>query len=101
MSIKATITLEIICQHYQIEPSFIHRLDDLGLIELVTVGNAMCIEEQQIDHIDRIMRLHHELEINPEGIDVVFNLLDKINHLEQSLLSAENKLSIFKGLLNQ
>ena len=101
MNMKQTITIDIICQHYEIEPSFVQRLSDLGLIEFVTEGNAQCIEEGQINQIDKIMRLYHELEINPEGIDVVFNLLQKINHLEQALQSAENKLSVFESLLKQ
>ena len=101
MNMKQTITIDIICQHYEIEPSFVQRLSDLGLIEFVAEGNAQCIEEDQINQIDKIMRLYHELEINPEGIDVVFNLLQKINHLEQALQSAENKLSVFESLLKQ
>ncbi len=98
---KQIISIDIICQHYEIEPSFVQRLNELGLIEFVTDGNAQCVEKNQINHIDKIMRLHHELEINPEGIDVVFNLLQKIDHLEQSLLSAENRLSVFESLLKQ
>lgn len=98
---KQTITIDIICQHYEIEPSFVQRLNDLGLIEFVTDGNVLCIEKNQINHIDKILRLHHQLKINPEGIDVVFNLLQKIDQLEQSLLSAENKLSVIESLFNQ
>ena len=96
---KQTIKVEIICQHYEIEPSFIHRLDDLGLIELIDVNNGLCVEQQQINQIDKIMRLYHELEINPEGIDVVLNLLKKIKRLEQSLRSAENKLNRYESLI--
>jgi len=99
MNMKPTITIDIICQHYEIEYSFVERLDELGLIEIVTVDNAPCVDENQISQIDKIMRLHHELEINPEGIDVVFNLLDKIQRLEQSLTSAETRLNVFESLL--
>ncbi len=101
MNMKSTVTIDIICQHYEIEPSFVKRLNDLGMIEFVSDGNMLCLEASQIRQIDKIVRLHDELEINPEGIDVVFNLLQKIKHLEQALLSAENKLSVLESLLNQ
>jgi hypothetical protein len=96
---KQTINIEIICQHYEIEPSFIRRLDDLGLIQLIDVNNGLCVEQQQINQIDKIMRLYHELEINPEGIDVVLNLLKRIKRLEQTLRSAENKLNRYESLI--
>jgi hypothetical protein len=98
---KSTVTIDIICQHYEIEPGFVKRLNDLGMIEFVSDGNMLCLEASQIRQIDKIVRLHDELDINPEGIDVVFNLLQKIKHLEQALLSAENKLSVLESLLEQ
>ena len=69
------------------------------MIELIDVNNGLCVEQQQINQIDKIMRLDHELEINPEGIDVVLNLLKKIKRLEQSLRSAENKLNRYESLI--
>lgn len=101
MSTKQTISIEIICQHYEVESDLIQRLNELGLVEVEDVDNEPCVDAKHMNQIEKIMRLYHQLEINPEGIDVVLNLLKKIKHLEQSLVTVENQLDIFKSLIRK
>lgn len=88
------IEIDVICHHYHIEPDFIHQLVEIGLIETSHSQGQAYVAETQIRRLDQILRLHHDLEINPQGIDVVFNLLEKIEALEQSLNEALNRLTI-------
>lgn len=39
-----------------------------------------------------MIRIHQDLEVNPEGIDVIFNLLRKVDELKNELAAAKNKL---------
>jgi len=94
MSKNNYIQIDILCKLYQVEPALFERLDDIGLIQTTQVQSTLCVDEAHISQIDKILRLHHDLEINPEGIDVVMNLLSRIEALEQSLIEAKNRLKI-------
>ncbi|QKJ64126.1 chaperone modulator CbpM [Flavobacterium sp. M31R6] len=91
------ILLQTISSHYQIELSFFNHLQDLGLIEIEVMEQSPYVNENQMHNLERMIRLHHELEVNPEGIDVVFNLLQKIEHLQKDLMIAQNRLRLYEN----
>jgi len=92
MAVTNLILIETLCTHYDVEVSFIDSLSDLGLIEVQTVEQTRYLPEEKVTHLERIIRLHQELDVNPEGIDVIFNLLEKINRLNEELSEAKNTL---------
>ena len=94
MKENSYIQIEILCRHYQIEPTFIERLDEIGLIETFETESTLCVDEKQVSHIDKILRLYHDLGINPEGIDVILNLLKRIDELESALVESRNRLAL-------
>jgi hypothetical protein len=91
------ILLKTVSSHYQVELSFFNHLSEIGLIEIEIIEQSPYIREDQIKDIERIIRLHHELEVNPEGIDVVFNLLKKIDLLEKDLITTKNRLKLYES----
>ena len=97
MERKSIMPVQLFCTHYNVEYSFIDALQEVGLIELVTVDETQCIKEEQISELERIMRLHYDLDINMEGIDVVFNLLRQLEDLQEELRSVKNRLNLYEG----
>lgn len=91
-----TIEITTLCRHYQVERTFFTHLHDIGLIETITIHNSLYVDEANIRQIDKIIRLYRELDINPEGIDVILNLLEKIDDLEQKLIATKNRLSLYE-----
>ena len=91
------ILLETLSSHYQLELSFFINLRDLGLIEIEIQEQSPYIHENQMHDLERIIRLHHELDVNPEAIDVVFNLLQKIEHLQKDLKATQNRLRLYEN----
>ena len=73
------------CSLYEIPTSFIDSLQKYELIEVVTINNEKYILSEQLVDIERFIRLHYELEINFEGLDVVNNLLNQIKQLQQEI----------------
>ena len=96
MSESRAIKVEILCLHYQVENTFFQQLNEIGLIEIRLVDNDAWVDEQHIAVLDKVIRLHQDLDINPQGLDVVLNLLDKITSLEASLVEAQNRLALFE-----
>lgn len=91
------IEITTLCRYYQVEQTFFSRLSDIGLIETITIENSQCVAETDIRQIDKIIRLYRELDINPEGIDVIMNLLDRIDDLEQRLTATQNRLGLYEN----
>ncbi|WP_268847100.1 chaperone modulator CbpM [Flavobacterium aestivum] len=97
MNTENLILLETVCSYYKVELYFFTQLSEMGLIEIEIIEQSPYIHKDQIKDIERIVRMHHELELNPEGIDVVFNLLQKIDHLQKDLITTKNRLRLYES----
>lgn len=92
MAKQDLILIETLCTHYEIEVSFVDSLYSLGLIEIQTVEQVRFISEEKVADLEKMIRIHQDLEVNPEGIDVIFNLLHKVDELKNELAFTKNKL---------
>lgn len=95
METNNLILVKEFCSHHEIELSFIDDLHDLGLIEIVSQDDGKYLPQNQLKDVEKLIRLHYDLEINLEGIDVVSHLLKRINELQQELKQTRNKLRLF------
>ncbi|WP_372792362.1 chaperone modulator CbpM [Lutibacter sp.] len=92
MSTKNFILLNNLCTHYDVEMSFFNSLNEFGLIEIISVEETQYIHHDKISDVEKMIRIHQELNVNIEGIDVVLNLLEKIEELQKELIITKNKL---------
>ena len=97
MKQKNYIPIPLLCSNYEVELSFFTELNDKGLIEITTIEQMPYLHQDEIYDIEKMIRLHHELNVNIEGIDVVFNLLAKVDGLQNELNILRNKLKIYEG----
>jgi len=97
MNQKDYISVYELCNQYQIEISFFTKLNDMGLIQINTIQKTECISRDALSDVEKILRLHQELDVNFEGIDVAFNLLKKIELLQEELQSVKNRLQIYEN----
>jgi len=84
------------CVYHNIEFSFISTLKEFGLVETVKLKQVDYIPEDQIGKLERMIRLHQELDINLEGIDTIDHLLNRIQHLQEEVMSLKNKLRLYE-----
>jgi hypothetical protein len=91
------ISTESLCLHYKIEISFIDALNNMGLLQIEIVEQNRFVHPNQICDLEKIIRLHNELNVNLEGIDVVFNLLEKERQLRNELNTLRNRLRIYEN----
>lgn len=88
------VLVEQFCIHCDVEISFINSLHEYGLIEIIVLDDKEYITEEHLKDLERTIHFHNELNINLEGIDVIYNLLKQIDDLQQQLNIAKNKLSL-------
>lgn len=86
------ISLDTLCEHYEIEVSFINQLNEMGIIEIINIEHSNCIHSDRIKNLEKIIRMNRDLQINLEGIDTILNLLDKIEELQSEIQQMKQKL---------
>lgn len=96
METQKYIPVVHLCDLYQIEISFFKDLNDIGLIEMVSTENSAYVHEDKLYQVERIIRIHRELNINIEGIDVVMNLLEKVDKLQNEVYSIQSRLRLYE-----
>lgn len=97
MNEKPLIPTQTLCSHYNIEISFVDALNKMGLIKIEIVEQKQFLHQDQISNLEKIIRLHNELNVNLEGIDVVLNLLEKERKLQNELNSLKNRLRLYEN----
>jgi hypothetical protein len=96
MTEEKLIALKELCTHYRVEISFFSELDEFGLIEIQSVEDSLYIHEDTVRVVEKIIRIHKDLNINLEGVDAVLNLLERINILQEELNSVKNRLRLYE-----
>jgi len=97
METKDFILINQLCSNYKIDLSFLNELNENGLIEITTIEESQFVHQDKINEIEKMIRIHHELDVNIEGIDVVFNLLQKVDDLQNELTSIKNRLQLYEN----
>jgi DNA-binding transcriptional MerR regulator len=95
MAAQKLISVKEFCVHHNIQSDFIIDLERNEMIELVTVKRTRYISENNLLAIEKMIRLHQELQINIEGIQTILQLLNKLDKKEAELNSLRNTLSFY------
>jgi hypothetical protein len=85
------------CASHNIEITFINSLQEAGLIEITTIRETEYIHENQLNELEKIVRLYYEMDINLEGIETVIHLLQRINGMQEEITLLKNRLRLYEG----
>jgi chaperone modulatory protein CbpM len=96
MQTEEMIELPKFCSSHGLEISFIQSLENQGLINIVIVNQTLCVRTSDLPRLEQVVRLYGELDINPEGIDAIGHLLDRIEDLQHEIISLRNRLSLYE-----
>lgn len=96
MNSNDLIQIKQFCLYHEIDNSFITQLHNYGLVKIVILEEDEYFQPEQLPAVEKMIRLHYDLKINFEGIDVIANLLTKIEALQQNLTATQNKLRLYE-----
>ncbi len=96
METQELIIIDVFCREYQIEINFIQDLEEYGLIQIIVKEEQKYIGRNQLATLEKIIRLHNELNINKEGIDIILNLQEKENQLLAEINNLKNRLNLYE-----
>ena len=97
METQKLISIQQFCEHYSIPINFINALKEYELIEVIVENNQDCILITHINKVEKIIRLHYDLDINLEGVDVIYNLLNQVDLLKKENTDLQNKIKFYEG----
>ena len=92
MENEKLISLRNISSNYDVEISFIRSLSELGILNVITLEDDECIEEDCLADVERLMRMHYDLEINLAGIEAIWHLLQRVNEMQNELIRLKNRV---------
>lgn len=96
MNTKELILAETFCSSHEIAFTYICTLRDHGFIELIEEQEKVFIKPDELPKLEQIVRFNRDLEINLEGIEVIFNLLQRIEGLQEEKRHLKNTIGVYK-----
>jgi chaperone modulatory protein CbpM len=93
MRTENLITVKDFCVYHNVAHTFVEYLADAGLVK---VTKTNCIPIDEIQKVERLVRLHNQLEINEPGVATINNLLEKLDDMEQEMSVLRSKLRLYE-----
>lgn len=91
------IPAAVCCEHYNVELSFIHSLQQYGFIKTVMVNSTEFIDTDELQTLEKFIRMHYELDINMQGIEAINFLLDRVEHMQNEIAYLKSRLNVFEN----
>ena len=80
------ISREDVVKHYNIEVHFLDSLEEFGLLKTVEENHVKYIYYEELPNLERFANWHYDLDVNVPGLEIIHNLLNKME-----ILLAENR----------
>lgn len=97
METRNLVTVNDFCTLYYVEYDFISSLESVGLVQVIKRGEEKFIDHNQLAQLEKIIRLTRDLDVNIAGIEVIINLLQRMEEMQQELTSLRNRLSFYES----
>ena len=98
MKTQDLIPIQLICKRYDVPVSFINTLQEFQLVEIIIEEDNLFIHKTQIKEVEKVMRLHFDLDIHLEGVDAIYNLLKQVASLKEEITALHNRLRFYEDL---
>lgn len=96
MSLTGFISVTDLCTGHNISNDLLIELKEYELLDIVEKQNQWYIRLTELPRVEKILRLHIDLDINLEGVEVIAQLLDRINVMQNEIIRLQNRLRIYE-----
>lgn len=79
-------------KYYNVEIHFLNSLEECGLIKTFEENQEKYIDYEELANLERFANWHYDLEVNLAGLEIIENLLKKI----EVLISENRNLAQYK-----
>lgn len=96
MGATTFIKIKEFCVNYGIEESFVFDLQEFEVIQIKVIGDEPHLSEQELPILEKMVRMHQELQINPQGLQAIHHLLEKVSGLQEEVTILTRRLNRFE-----
>ncbi len=93
------ILLNQLCDNHRVDIAFLYSLNELGLFEIKTIQQIEYVEEEKVVDLEKMIRMHLELNLNIEAIGTIFNLTQKIESLQMEINTLNNRIKCYEEVI--
>ena len=79
-----------------IDINFIELLRDNGLLQTNIISGSLYIPEEQLPALEKMVRLHFDMDINIEGIETISHLLNRIEQMQNEIHDLRNRVAVYE-----
>ncbi|WP_347925578.1 chaperone modulator CbpM [Pontimicrobium sp. SW4] len=97
METTKLISIQQFCKYYNVPKTFINALHEYELVEIIVANDENYLKTAQLNEVEKMMRLHYDLDINLEGIDAIYNLLKQVETLQDEIVTLKNRLDFYEN----
>ncbi|MFD2574526.1 chaperone modulator CbpM [Spirosoma soli] len=90
------ISVQEFCGYHHLEIEFVQTLEQRGLIQTITVEQSLYVHSEQLAQLEKFVRLHQELAIHTDDLDIVSNLLERLDDLQHQVTQLQNRLAFYE-----
>jgi pyridoxine 5'-phosphate synthase PdxJ len=96
MKNKKLISIQQFCSLYETPTSFLDDLHKYEIIKFKVIDNTKHIKLKDISTVEKLIRLHYDLNINMEGLDAIIHLTNKINDLQKEINNLKRQIDFYE-----
>ena len=95
MAAQKLVAVKQFCSYHNISQEFIQHLRQNDIIELVMVKRTRYIPENQLQILEKALRLYNDLQLNAEGIQTILHLLSSLEKKQAEINMLQNQLEFY------
>jgi chaperone modulatory protein CbpM len=96
MTTEQLIAVEVFAMHQGVETTFVQALHERGLIRITVVQEQRFLEPGQLSRVEKLARMHYDLDINLEGLEAISHLLDRMDAAQQEARELRQRLRLYE-----
>ena len=100
-TIKRQITVEEFADFHQVTTELIKQFADFGLVRIQQVERQYCIDPEQMERCERAIRIHKDLGVNMEGVEIILDMRDKYSEMQKELLRLRHQIKKHEARMNK
>lgn len=89
------ISIRTFCELHDVKESFVRSMCEFEIVRVDQEKGESLLSVDELPLLEKMVRLHNELDINVEGVQAVFHLLQQVENLQDEVAMLRRKLSRF------
>jgi chaperone modulatory protein CbpM len=82
--------------YHQLDVSFVVALEEQGMLQTITIGPVQYLHPDQLGPLERLIRLHRELAVHVDDLDIVTHLLERLERAQEQVSELQNRLAFYE-----